>query len=415
MSSSILNAGLAPLGQGKIDWVEARAPVMKAIGETVLSDGSLKGVRLGLNMPIEPKVAFMCITLARAGADVTVSTKPYYVHDDVAAALAQNGVNVHGRSDTPVSDPYRELEALLASRPHILMDGAGNLGKMIHTTHTHLLEDLRAISEETTSGVTRFKTMHEAGELKVPVMAANDARMKYLFDNRYGTGQSGVTSLLSATNMMIGGKRVAVYGFSWVGKGLARYLSGLGAHVTVVEIDPVIALEAYAEGYEVADHKQAAIDCEVHITATGTPLTIGQVAIESLRDGAILENVGGIDTEIDTEALLALTVRIDRIRPHMDAHRLHDGRTIYVMGQGKVFNLTTAAEGHPIEIMDLTFGIQLLCMHHLARHAGSMAAGVHEIPAEFDERVARVKLEALGLRMGELTNRQRSLMSDWRN
>ncbi len=367
--SSINDPTLASEGHRKIDWAGRHSPVLNTIREKYLKDGSFKGLGVGVALPIEAKTAYLTVVLAEAGADVAVAAPgPYFVQDDVAAALAERGVTVYASSRNPPEEADRELERVLDraldGKPAVLIDDRAGLVRLAHTTRRNLLEGVRGASEETTSGVAKFRAMELEGVLGFPVIAANDARCKYLFDNRYGTGQSTLTAIMQNTNLMVGGKRLVILGYGWCGKGIARYAAGLGARVTVCEVDPVRGLEAYADGFDVLPATEAAELGEVFITATGSRDVLGPLHFERMRDGAILANAGAVDEEVDTVGLAGVASETREVRRNVQEFVLADGRKLYLVGHGMVVNLT-AGDGHPVEIMDLTFAIQALCAHHL--------------------------------------------------
>jgi adenosylhomocysteinase len=262
--------------------------------------------------------------------------------------------------------------------------------------------------------VTKMRAMELEGMLEFPVIAANDARCKYLFDNRYGTGQSTLTAIMQSTNLMVGGKRVVVLGYGWCGKGIARYASGLGARITVCEVDPVRGLEAYADGFDVLPALEAAEIGEVFITATGSRDVLTGEHFERMRDGAILANAGGVDEEVDTVGLAEVAPKAREVRLNVEEFAMPDGRKLYLVGRGMVVNLT-AGDGHPVEIMDLTFAIQVLCAHYLAKEHGRMEPAVHLLPKEIDDEVARIKLDAVGMRVDTLTPEQEQFLLGWRD
>jgi adenosylhomocysteinase len=285
--------------------------------------------------------------------------------------------------------------------------------RLAHTTRRNLLPGLRGASEETTSGVAKFRAMEREGILEFPVIAANDARCKYLFDNRYGTGQSTLTAIMQNTNLMVGGKRVVVLGYGWCGKGIARYAAGLGARVSVCEVDPVRGLEAYADGFDVLPALEAAEIGEIFITATGSRDVLTAAHFERMRDGAILANAGGVDVEIDVDGLTAASTGARAVRRNVEEFALGDGRRLHLVGRGMVVNLT-AGDGHPVEIMDLTFAIQALCAYHLAKEHASMENRVHLLPKAIDDEVARTKLDAVGMGVDALTPEQEEFLAGWR-
>jgi len=410
---------LAPEGHKKIDWAARHSPVLNAVRDKYLKDGSFESLGVGVALPIEAKTAYLTVVLAEAGADVAVASPgPFFVQDDVAAALAERGVTVYASSDNPPEEADREMERVLDrvldSKEAVLIDDRAGLVRLAHTTRRNLLPGVRGASEETTSGVAKLRAMEGEGVLGFPVIAANDARCKYLFDNRYGTGQSTLTAIMQNTNLMVGGKRVVVLGYGWCGKGIARYAAGLGARVTVCEVDTIRGLEAYADGFDVLPALEAAELGEIFITATGSRGVLDAPHFERMRNGAILANAGGVDVEIDTAALRAVASNVRVVRRNVEEFALGDGRRLYLVGRGLVVNLA-AGDGHPVEIMDLTFAIQALCAHHLTNNYEEMAPVVHLLPREIDEEVARTKLDAVGMGVDALTPEQEKFLLSWRD
>jgi adenosylhomocysteinase len=417
--SIVRDPSLAPDGHRKIDWAARHSPVLNIVRDTYLRDGIFEGLGVGVALPIEAKTAYLTVVLAEAGADVAVASPgPFFVQDDVAAALAERGVTVYASSESPPEDADRELERVLDrsldGKEAVLIDDRAGLVRLAHTTRRNLLEGIRGASEETTSGVAKFRAMEAEGMLEFPVIAANDARCKHLFDNRYGTGQSTLTAIMQNTNLMVGGKRLVILGYGWCGKGIARYAAGLGARVTVCEVDPVRGLEAYADGFDVLPALEAARIGEVFITATGSRDVLASTHFERMRDGAILANAGGVDVEIDVEGLASTASEIREVRHNVEEFTMADGRRLHLVGRGMVVNLT-AADGHPVEIMDLTFAIQALCAHHLANYHGSMQKQVHLLPKEIDDEVARIKMDAVGMGVDSLTPEQEEFLANWRD
>jgi adenosylhomocysteinase len=416
--SIVKDPGLASDGHKKIDWAAEHSPVLNIIRDEYLKDGTFEGLGVGVALPIEAKTAYLAVVLAEAGAEVAVASPgPFFVQDDVSAALAERGVSVYASSDNPPEEADRELERVLDraldGREAVLIDDRAGLVRLAHTTRRNLLERIRGASEETTSGVAKFRAMVQEGVLEFPVIAANDARCKYLFDNRYGTGQSTLTAIMQNTNLMVGGKRVVVLGYGWCGKGIARYAAGLGARVCVCEVDPVRGLEAYADGFDVLPALDAAEIGEVFITATGSRDVLTAAHFERMRDGAILANAGGVDVEIDVDGLTATATRAREVRRNVEEFTTSDGRRLHLVGRGMVVNLT-ASDGHPIEIMDLTFAIQALCAYRLANEHASMENKVHLLPREIDDEVATMKLDAVGMGVDALTPEQERFLATWR-
>ena len=416
--SIVRDPSLAPDGHRKIDWAAEHSPVLNIVRDKYLKDGTFEGLGVGVALPIEAKTAYLTVVLAEAGADVAVASPgPFFVQDDVAAALAERGVTVYASSEAAPEEADREMERVLDralnGKEAVLIDDRAGLVRLAHTTRRNLIGGVRGASEETTSGVAKFRAMEREGILEFPVIAANDARCKYLFDNRYGTGQSTLTAIMQNTNLMVGGKRVVVLGYGWCGKGIARYAAGLGARVSVCEVDPVRGLEAYADGFDVLPALEAAEIGEIFITATGSRDVLTSSHFERMRDGAILANAGGVDVEIDVDGLTGESTGAREVRRNVEEFTLGDGRRLHLVGRGMVVNLT-AGDGHPVEIMDLTFAIQALCAYHLASNYASIKNRVHLLPKEIDDEVAHTKLGAVGMGVDALTPEQEMFLAGWR-
>ena len=399
-------------GERKIRWVAEWMPVLNLVRDRLADEGTLRGRRLAVILPVEPKTAYLAAVLAAAGAEVSVAFQGVMVHDDVAAGLAARGVEVFARAGSTREEELQFFGEVLARRPEVVIDDRADVIRLAHTTHPEVLDDLIGASEETTSGVVQLRAMEADGTLKVPCIAANDARCKCLFDNRYGTGQSAVNAVLDRTNLLAADKDVVVVGYGWVGKGIAARARGLAARVTVCEVEPFAALEAHHDGFDVAPLVEACAAADIVISATGVRQTIGPDAIAALPDGAILANAGAVDDEIDVVHLAETAVETRVAREHVEELVLPDGRTVYLVGAGVVVNLS-AAEGHPAEIMDLTFAVQALSGAYLLRHGPELEPRVHALPAEIDEEIARMKLEALGLRIDTLTAAQQAFLHAW--
>ncbi|MDQ3912271.1 MAG: adenosylhomocysteinase [Actinomycetota bacterium] len=417
--SLIKDPSLAPEGHKKIDWAAHHSPVLNVVRDRYLKDGAFEGLGVGVALPIEAKTAYLTVVLAEAGADVALASPgPYFVQDDVAAALTERGVTVYASSENPLGEADRELERVLDrtlnGKPAVFIDDRAGLVRLLHTTRRNLLKGVLGASEETTTGVAKFRAMEQESALKIPVIAANGVRCKYLFDNRYGTGQSTLTAIMQNTNLMVGGKRVVVLGYGWCGKGIARYAAGLGARVTVCEVDPVRGLEAYADGFDVLPALEAAEIGEVFITATGSRDVLTNSHFERMRDGVILANAGAVDEEIDTASLRDAASKIREVRSNVEEFVSRDGRKLYLVGYGMVVNLT-AGDGHPVEIMDLTFAVQALCTHYLAKESERLKPAVHLLPKEIDDEVARIKLNAVGMGVDTLTPEQKEFLLSWRD
>jgi adenosylhomocysteinase len=393
--SLIKDPALAPEGHRKIDWVAQHAPVLNAIAGKQLADGSLRGKKIAMTIHLEAKTAYLATLLSDAGADVTVSgSNPLSTQDDVCAALAERGVRVYATHDPSDEDFERYLHQTIETGPELIVDdGAELVGRLIDS-HPGLVGNVIGASEETTTGVMKLKAMTSEGVLPFPVLAANDAKMKHLFDNRYGTGISSIAAILSNTNLFLSGKAVVVMGFGWVSRGLAKYADGMGARVIVCEPDPVKLLEAYSEGYQVMNSLQAAEEGDVFITGTGNIKVLGLEHFGRMKDGALLANAGHYDHEFDLAGLQEMAVKSRDARRNVVEY--------------------AAADGHPVEIMDLTFAVQALAAHHLASHAADFGPGIQAIPADIDDLVARHKLASLGVEPETLTEEQIRYQQSWR-
>jgi adenosylhomocysteinase len=374
----------------------------------------LDGRKIAMTIHLEAKTAYLAILLSEAGAEVTVSgSNPLSTQDDVCAALAERGVRVFATHD-PSEDEFEGfLLRTIETRPEIIIDDGAELVSRMILHRPDLLEGVIGASEETTTGILKLRAMDTEKALTFPVLAANDARMKHLFDNRYGTGHSSIVSLLSNTNLFLSGKTVVVMGFGWVGRGLAKYAKGMGARVVVCEPEPVKLLEAYAEGYEAMNSLAAAEIGDVFITGTGNLKVLGSEHFARMKDGVLLANAGHYDHEFDLAALAREAVAVREARRNVTEYEMEDGRRFHVLARGRLVNIA-AADGHPVEIMDLTFAVQALAAHLLANHAAEMTPGLHTIPDEIDEYVARTKLATLGVEPEELTGEQIEYLTSWR-
>ncbi len=413
-ASMIADPSLAPQGEQKIAWAAQHMPVLNTLSQRQLADGSLRGLRLAMTIHLEAKTGYLARVLQRAGAELAVSgSNPLSTRDDIAAALAASGITVYGRYNPP-ADEYRRCQELTVEfGPDFVIDDGADLCALLHTTERAYLPRVKAASEETTTGVKRLRAMAADGTLAFPVIAANDADCKRLFDNRYGTGQSAIAAIASVTNLFLGGKVVVVAGYGWCGRGLARYAHGMGARVVVCEVDPVKALEAHAEGYSVMPMLEAAAIGDVFVTSTGDREVITRPHFLAMKDGAILANAGHFDVEVDVRSLRELAVEEREARPDITEFRLPNGRRLHLLARGRLVNIA-AAQGHPLEIIDLSFAVQALALHHLIHNYRTMAPGVHNLPPEIDQEIARIKLETLGLSIDALTPSQEEYLRSWR-
>jgi len=412
----VKNMALADEGRRRIEWAESNMPVLRSIRERFARERPFDGLRVGVCLHVTTETANLARALIAGGAEVALcAANPLDTQDDVAAALAaRDGAAVHAIHGEDMATYYRHIEAVLDTGPQLTMDDGADLVSTIHASRTELLDGGQIIggTEETTSGVVRLRALEAAGQLGFPIVAVNEARTKRLFDNRYGTGQSALDGILRATNMLLAGRVVAVFGYGWCGQGIALRAKGAGAQVVVCEVDPVRALEARLEGFEVLPGVAAAAKADVLITATGNRDVVRREHFEALRDGAVVCNAGHFDVECDLPTLRELAVERRQVRPHVEQHVLADGRRVNLLAEGRVVNLA-AAEGNPPAVMDMSFANQALAAEHLARTAGTLAPRVHAVPAELDDEVARLTLAALGVEIDALTDAQRAYLTTW--
>jgi len=392
--SRIADPSLAPAGEQRIAWVARHSPVLNGLARARLADGALRGKRVAVVVHLEAKTAYLASLLAEAGAEVVAAgSNPGTTQDAVAAALVARGIEVHATHGASPDEFVADLLAAADAEPDIVVDDGAELTGRIVSSRPALVERLRGVTEETTTGVARLRALEAAGRLPFPAIAANDASCKHLYDNRYGTGQTTIEAILRLTNLLAAGKELCVVGYGWVGRGVARYAAGNGARVTVVEIDPVKALEAYMDGHRVAGPEGFA-DADVVVTATGGVAAVGREALALLKDGAVLANAGHDDREIDVEALGPG----EEVRPGVTRHDLGGGRHVYLLVQGRLVNIA-GGDGHPVEIMDLSFSVQALAAHLLA--SVELPPGVQPFPEELDREIARTKLDSLGVTLPE--------------
>ena len=408
--SRILDINLAPGGEKKIAWVSRNMPILHSIAAEFEKDKPFKGLNITLSVHLEAKTAYLCRVLALGGARMFVTgSNPLSTQDDVAAALAAGGIEVFATHGCTMEQYEQDLRSALSCGPSIIIDDGGDLVHLVHTELSELLPGIIGGCEETTTGIHRLKAMARAGELKFPMVMVNEADCKHLFDNRYGTGQSVFDGINRTTNLIVAGKRVVVAGYGWCGKGVAMRAKGLGAKVIVTEIDPVRAIEAHMDGFEVMPMDDAAAIGDMFITVTGCCGVIRKEHFLQMKDGAILSNAGHFDVEVDVAALSALAVDRYEARNNIQGYRLPNGKTIFVLAEGRLVNIA-AGDGHPAEIMDMSFAIQALSARFLAEHGRELAPGVVPVPAEIDRSVAFQKLATLGISIDALSDEQKSYL-----
>ncbi len=408
--SCVKDIALAPSGEMKIKWVEKNMPVLRQISADFERTKPFAGMKIALSVHLEAKTAYLCRTLEKGGAEMYVTgSNPLSTQDDVACALAAGGMEVFAVHGCTMGEYEQALCAVLEVGPNIIIDDGGDLVHLMHTKYTDLIPGVIGGCEETTTGIHRLKAMDRAGALRFPMMLVNDADCKHLFDNRYGTGQSVWDGINRTTNLIVAGKYVVVSGYGWCGKGVALRAKGLGAKVIVTETDPVRALEAVMDGYEVMPMKEAAKIGDMFVTVTGCADIITAEHFETMKDGAILTNAGHFDVEVDMAGLRKLAVSSYEARHNITAYVLPNGRTVYVIAEGRLVNIA-AGDGHPAEIMDMSFAIQALSAQYLAENRGKLTPGVVSVPRELDDMVATRKLHSLGIEIDTLSDGQREYL-----
>lgn len=412
--SEIRDPALAPQGRQKIGWVQPRMRVLNEIRKQFQEKRPFEGLTLGVCVHLEAKTAYLAMVMRDGGAQVAVSgSNPLSTQDDVAAALAaEGGIEVyswHGASDEEMEGFYHSV---LDARPQILIDDGADLVKLLHTSRADVAEGVWGGSEETTTGIVRLRALARQGQLKFPMLAVNDAKMKHLFDNRYGTGQASWDGIMRNTNLTVAGSTVVVCGYGWCSRGIAHCAKGLGANVVITEIDPVKAIEAVMDGYRVMPVVEAAALGDFFVTSTGNTDVITKEAFERMKDGAILANAGHFDIEISKTDLKAMAKSVKRVRPNIDQYVLADGRRLNLLCEGRLVNIA-GADGHPAEIMDMSFAVQAKAAEYLRHHKDELKPGLYEVPAELDTAIAQLKLGALGVRIDALSDKQKHYLASW--
>jgi len=413
MEFHVQDQDLTAAGRARIAWAEREMHVLRRIRDRFVRERPLAGVRIAACLHVTAETAALARTLVAGGATVRLcASNPLSTQDDVAAALVEEQVGVFAVRGEDRETYYRHIQQALDLRPHLTLDDGADLVTTAHEQRRDVLGGITGGTEETTTGVIRLRAMARDGVLRYPIIAVNDARTKHLFDNRYGTGQSTIDGLLRATNLLLAGRTVVVCGYGLCGRGVAMRARGLGARVIVTEVDPLRALEAVMDGYQVLPLAEAAPAGEVFITVTGNRDVIRREHLERMRDGAVLANSGHFNVEIDIPALEDLAQAKQRVREHVDEYRLPDGRRLYLLAEGRLLNLA-AAEGHPAAVMDMSFANQALAVEYLARGGRGLAPAVHPVPGEIDAAVAELKLAAMGITLDALTPEQRRYLASW--
>ena len=409
----VKDLSLAQEGKLRIDWAGKEMPVVKLIGGRFGREKPLAGVRISACLHVTTETANLALALKEGGAEVVLcASNPLSTQDDVAAALVDYGIPVNAIKGEDNETYYRHIITALEHKPQFTMDDGADLVSILHKDYTELAANVIGGTEETTTGVIRLRNMARAGKLIYPIIAVNDAQTKHFFDNRYGTGQSTIDGITRATNILWAGRKVVVCGYGWCGKGIAKRAEGLGAQVIITEVQPIPALEAAMDGYQVMPLIKACEIGEVFISATGDTNVIDKAHILEIKDGAILANSGHFNVEINIPALESLAKSKKRIRSFGDEYTLGDGRRIYLLGEGRLINLA-AAEGHPASVMDMSFANQALCMEYLTGMKGKLEPAVYPVPEEIDQEVGKLKLASMNITIDSLTEEQKKYLASW--
>ncbi|MFS8819434.1 MULTISPECIES: adenosylhomocysteinase [unclassified Synechococcus] len=410
----VKDLNLAPLGKQRIQWAAREMPVLAQIRERFAQEKPFAGLRLVACCHITTETANLALALQAGGADsVLIASNPLSTQDDVAASLvADHGISVFALKGEDVATYRRHVQIALDHRPNLIIDDGGDVTAELVQHRQEQLSELIGTTEETTTGLVRLRAMLKAGVLSFPVMTVNDAETKHLFDNRYGTGQSTLDGILRCTNILLAGKTVVVAGYGWCAKGVAMRARGMGSQVIVTEVNPVRALEAVMDGFRVMPMEEAAALGDIFITVTGNKHVIRGEHFDRMKDGAMVCNAGHFDIEIDLVALQERSVSRQTVRPFVEEYRLQSGKSVVVLGEGRLINLA-AAEGHPASVMDMSFANQALACEYLVKNRGRLAPGLHPIPLEVDEAIARLKLKAMGIQIDSLTPEQIEYGNTW--
>jgi adenosylhomocysteinase len=409
----VKDLNLAESGRQRMEWAAREMPVLKLIRDRFSREKPLKGFKVAGCLHITTETGNLALTLQAGGADLILcASNPLSTQDDVAAALVQFGIPTNAIKGEDEKTYYKHISTALEHGPQMTIDDGADLVTVLHTKRSELIKNVIGGTEETTTGVIRLRSMEKEGALKYPIVAVNDALTKHLFDNRYGTGQSTLDGITRATNVLWAGKRVVIAGYGWCGRGVASRARGMGAQIIVTEVDPLKAIEAVMDGYQVMPMAEAVRVGDIFITLTGDINVIDNDHFSSLKDGAILANSGHFNVEINIPALEALSKGKRTIRDYVDEYRLADGRKIYILGEGRLINLA-AAEGHPASVMDMSFANQSLCLEYLVKNQSSLKPRVYPVPENIDKEIARLKLKSMGMSIDVLTAEQAKYLASW--
>lgn len=412
--SKVKDMSLAKEGIKKIEWVQRHMPVLEHIKKEYEETQPFKGITIGSCLHLEPKTINLGLTLQAGGAEVAMTgCNPLSTHDDAVAGAADLGLNIYGWRDQDDEEYYQTINMVLDHKPDVIIDDGADMIMVLHNERTDVLKHIKGACEETTTGVHRLEAMHKDGALKFPVVAVNDAYTKYLFDNRYGTGQSSFDAIMGTTNMLIAGKSVVVCGYGWCGRGIALRAQGLGANVIVTEIDPIRALEARMDGYRVMKIRDAVKEADLIITVTGNINIIHGDDFKYMKDGCMLCNSGHFNVEINRRDLEAQSTSVREVRESIEMFTMKDGRKIYLLADGRLVNLSAArGQGHPAEIMDMSFAVQALSAKYILNN--DLEVGVTKAPDDIDYEVANLKLKAMDIEIDTLSDRQKEYMCSWK-
>jgi len=414
MDYDVTDLSLAEAGKARIEWADRDMPVLASIRERFAAEKPLDGLRISACLHVTTETANLMRTLKAGGAEIVLAaSNPLSTQDDVAAALvSEYGIRTYAIKGEDTETYYKHIDEAIAFKPQMTMDDGADVVGRIHADFPEALEHIIGGTEETTTGVIRLKAMSADGALKYPIVAVNDADTKHLFDNRYGTGQSSLDGVIRATNRLIAGRTVVVSGYGFCGRGIALRASGMGAKVIVLEVDPLRALEAFMDGYRVMTAVKAAAECDIWITVTGDLNVIDVESFEAMKDGAIICNSGHFNAEINIPRLREMAVSSREVRPLVEEFTLADGRTICLLADGRLVNLS-CAEGHPASVMDMSFANQALCAEYMMKNHASLAPGVYGVPVDIDKGISKLKLETLGVTIDTLTPEQAKYLVSW--
>ena len=415
MAGSMARNELLEKGINRIEWAKTHMKVLAKVRERLVKEKAFEGLKVGMALHTEAKTGVLALTIQEAGAEVRLtSCNPLSTDDSVALALNEEyGLETYAKKGQTTKDYYKSLNKVLDIKPDYVIDDGADLIFLLHTDRKELLSRVKGANEETTTGIMRLRAMAQDGALRFPVMSVNDAYMKYLFDNRYGTGQSTMDGLMTATNLVIAGKNFVVAGYGWCGRGIAMRAKGMGADVTVCEVDPIRAIEAKLDGYAVMPMSQAARYADYVVSATGCKDVITAEDIKVMKDGCVLANSGHFDNEISKSALEKMSKKHRKVRELVEEYQLKNGRKVYLLADGRLVNLAVG-QGHPVEIMDMSFAIQALCVEYLDFSAQTLEPDVYDVPDHIDDTVAKLKLEAMGVKIDKLSKEQQFYVRSWK-